>query len=147
VVKANGMITEMDESCSGVLLLCDDFTRMNALRLDIDRRIMALPPYGHERDQLWQELEAVLASVSEVVGKLTLTPASDMAELRAKAQVLATLRQSGDAVDGPIMPEVERALALSLAHNTVELPGCLSATQRRAQSNEGCSNGDQPLSS
>jgi len=105
---------------------------------------MALPPHDPERDQLWQELEAVLATVSEVVGRLTLIPASDMAELRAKAGVLATLRQSGDAVDGPILPEKERALALSLAHNTVELAGRCSATHRCAQFGGDCSDGDRP---
>jgi hypothetical protein len=129
VTKVNEMIAVTDKSRSGVLLLCEDFAKMNDLRLDIDRRMMALPSYDLERDQLWEELEAVLAQVSEVVGQLTLISASDMAELRAKAGVLTTLRQSGDAVGGPILPEEERALALSLAQNTVELPGWFSATQ------------------
>ena len=111
-----------DESCSRVLPLCESFFRVNDLRDDIDRRIMALPPNDPDRDELWQELEAVLARLGDVVGQLTLSPATDMAQLRAKACVLATLRRSRGAVDDPIMREDERAFALSLADNTIELP-------------------------
>jgi hypothetical protein len=98
-----------------VIALCAAHSQWNHMLSDIDRRIMALSPDDSARDILWQELEAALSSQREVVSLLTNTRATDVAQLRAKAAVLAALLRSGDAAGNPVVPErTVMALALSL---------------------------------
>jgi hypothetical protein len=98
-----------------VIALCAAHSQSNHLLSDIDRRITALPPDDPALDILWQELEAALSSQREVVSSLTNTRATDVAQLRAKAAVLAALLRSGDAGGYPVVPErTVMALALSL---------------------------------
>jgi hypothetical protein len=95
--------------------LPDLYRALNNRRVDIDRRMAVLPPDDPARDVLWQDLEHVLADLRKVVGRLTNTPATQLSEMRAKANVLATLLRSGGDGGGPVIPENERlALTLSL---------------------------------
>ena len=92
-------------------------------RLDIDQRLTALPADAVARDMLWDELEAVMAKLGGTVDRLAASPARKMAEIRAKANVLATLLRPGDA-GGPLIPERSTtALALSLINDLAGLPG------------------------
>ncbi|MDR3533126.1 MAG: hypothetical protein P4L90_21520 [Rhodopila sp.] len=106
------------------LPLWDAYRALNDQRIDIDRRMTALPPDDPGRDILWQGLEPVLANLRDVVGQLARTPATQIPELRAKAAVLATLLRSDDPDGGPVIPEPERsALALSLTDDIARLAG------------------------
>lgn len=104
--------------------LPDDYRILNNQRIDIDRRMMMMAPNDPARDILWQVLEPVLAEMRETVGLLAKTPATRLFEIRAKADVLATLLRSGDDRAGPVIPEDERsALALSLVEDIARLSG------------------------
>jgi hypothetical protein len=110
------MVFDLARMKADVLALRAAFGRSNDLRIDIDRRIMALSPDDPSRDVLWQELESALTSQRELVGLLAKSSAADMTQLRAKAAVLATLLRSGDAGGDPIIPaHAIKALVLSLA--------------------------------
>jgi hypothetical protein len=97
----------------GVLPICDAFGELNRRRADMDMRIMARLPDDPEWDELWQDLQAMLAKLRDVVNRLAETPAAHLAELRAKAAVLATLMRTGE--------EDEKRLALSLADDIAQL--------------------------
>ena len=102
--------------------LYDALWALNDQRIDIDRRITVLPPDDFSSDTLWRELELVLVKLREVVSQLAKTPATHIPELRAKAEVLATLLRSNDTNGGPVIPKDEIwALALSLTTDVAEL--------------------------
>jgi hypothetical protein len=114
--------TACGHGVSRALALPDTYTALNAQRIDIDQRIIALAADDPARNVLWQELEVVLARLREVVRDLAGSPATQFSELRAKASVLATLLRPDEAGGGPIIPDDERAaLALSLTDDVVRL--------------------------
>jgi hypothetical protein len=107
-----------------VLELCDAFHRLNALRLEIDRSIAALPPDDPGRDRLWEELEANLASLGDVVDQLARAPVTDLMQVRAKATVLSALLQSPDPDGTAGIPDDKRAaLSLALAEDVIRSLG------------------------
>jgi hypothetical protein len=107
-----------------VLVLCALCRNLEAKRLGLDVRIAGMAPEDVSRDVLWQELETMLTELRDAVGRLALAPASQLAEARAKAEVLAIVLRSGEPGDDPILPEDKiRALALSLAEDVAGLPG------------------------
>ena len=102
------------ESSTDVLQLCDVYRQLNDRRLDIDQRIMALPPDDPGRDTLWHDLETNLTELREVISQLAMAPAADVAQVRAKATVLATLLRSRDP-DGKVVTPDDNSAALALA--------------------------------
>ncbi len=102
------------------LELCDTFRALNDMRIDIDRRLMALPADDEGRDALWQELETVIGRLSDLATRLAATPAPEASVVRAKAAVLSLILGSEDHDPKATAPEVT-ALALSLAHDVVGL--------------------------
>jgi hypothetical protein len=106
-----------------VLPLCDAYKTLDGQRIDLDRRLTALPPGDSGGALLWDELEAVLAKLSDVVDRLASASATRLAELKAKAAVLLTLLRSGDA-GRPLLPERKMmVLVLSLTDDIAGLPG------------------------
>ena len=110
----------LDQSTSDVLELCDQYRALNDLRIDIDRRLMALPEADHGRDILWQELEDVLARLSGLAAQLAATSSTRPAAVRAKAVVLALMLRAAESDPATIGPETA-ALALSLADEVAGL--------------------------
>ena len=116
--------TASDQSLNVEMSLPDGYRILNNQRIDIDRRMMMLAPNDPARDILWQDLERVLVKLRETVGRLAKSPATRLPEIRAKADVLATLLRSGDDSAGPVIPEDERSgLALSLVEDIARLWG------------------------
>ena len=116
--------TASNQGLNAEMSLPDGYRILNNQRIDIDRRMTMLAPDDPARDILWQDLEPVLARMRETVGRLAKSPATQMLEIRAKANVLAMLLRSGDDGAGPVIPEDERsALALSLVEDIAQLPG------------------------
>jgi hypothetical protein len=112
-----------DGGTSEVLPLCGAFHALNDLRIDIDRRITSLFDDAC-RNVLWPELEPVLEKLDDVVDRLAKTQATHMAELQAKARVLATLLRFDDAGRSSVIHGDRAArLALSLAEDTASLAG------------------------
>ncbi|MGD0104705.1 MAG: hypothetical protein ABSC06_11780 [Rhodopila sp.] len=104
------------------LSLAEAYRILDDRRSDIDRRIASLAPDDPARDILWQELETVLLKLRELVNGLAKSQATHWPELRAKANVLATLLRAGNPGGGPLIPEDERsALALSLTEDVARL--------------------------
>jgi hypothetical protein len=102
--------------------LADAYDALNIQRIDIDRRMLALNPDDPARETLWQDLDVVLGKLGEVVGRLANSPAAQLSDLRAKAEVLATLLRADEEDAGPILSEAERsALALSLVGDITRL--------------------------
>ena len=99
-----------------VFRLCDIYRRLETKRVEIDRRVMALRADDPDRDMLWQNLEPLLTRLREVIDHLAKAPATNMSQLRAKAEILAMLLRGRDSSGGPIVSECETtALALALA--------------------------------
>ena len=97
-----------------VFRLCDIYRRLDTKRVDIDRRVMSLRAEDPDRDMLWRNLEPLLTRLREVIDRLAKAPATNMSQLRAKAEILAMLLRERDSC--PIVPECETtALALALA--------------------------------
>jgi len=102
--------------------LPDTYRALNAQRAGMDRSIATLAPDDPARDALWQDLERVLQNLDGVVARLAQSPAAQLSDLRAKADVLATLLQAGDAGQGPVVSDDARsALTLSLIGDIVRL--------------------------
>jgi hypothetical protein len=100
--------------------LCDTYRALNDMRIDIDRRLMALPVDDEGRDALWQDLETLLGRQSDLATRLAAAPATEASVVRAKAGVLSLILGTGDPEQKATAPEVA-ALALSLAHDVVGL--------------------------
>jgi hypothetical protein len=99
--------------------LAEAYRQLDDKRMDIDRRMTALAPGDPRRDILWQELEPVITLLRQVVSNLAKSPATQLPELRAKADVLASLLRGEG---GAILPEDEKsALALSLTQDIARL--------------------------
>lgn len=116
--------TASNQGLNAEMSLPDGYRILNNQRIDIDRRMTMLAPDDPARDILWQDLEPVLTRMRETVGRLAKSPATQMLEIRAKANVLAMLLRSGDDGAGPVISEDERsALALSLVEDIAQLSG------------------------
>lgn len=100
--------------------LCDAWQRLSVARHDLDQRIAGLPPDAAERDELWDDLQTVMAALRDTLERVALAPAADLSELRLKAAVLAQLVHSGDAT--ALAPAIT-ALTLSLTDDIARLPG------------------------
>jgi hypothetical protein len=107
-------------SAAEAIELGDTYRALNDLRIDIDRRLMALPADDEGRDTLWQELETVIGRQSDLATRLAAAPATEAAVVRAKAAVLSLILSTGDTDLKASAPEVT-ALALSLADDVVGL--------------------------
>jgi len=108
------------DASTDVLQLCDVYRRLNDRRLDIDQRIVALPPDDPGRDTLWHELETNLAELRDVISQLAMAPSTDTIQVRAKATVLAALLRSRDPDGNTVIPDDKSAaLALALADDVV----------------------------
>jgi hypothetical protein len=117
----------------GVLALYAKFLELDGSRIGINERMTALSPEDPSWDMLWVELEAVLARLREIVDRIADTPAINIAELRAKAVVLATRLRSGD--------EPEKALALSLSLSLSDDDDAHRTSGFRRQSLSSCMSG------
>jgi hypothetical protein len=86
--------------------LAAEYHRADTMRKDLDQRILRLP-HGDiiGRDLLLVEMDAVMANLDEVAGRLAAIPAHDFNDLRAKATVLLTMQDR----------EAEDAMVLSLS--------------------------------
>jgi hypothetical protein len=113
----------LGRSTTGVLPLYDEYQALDGQRVDLDRRIMALPPDSDGRELLWIELEAVLAKLGDGVDRLAATAANGPAEVRAKAAALATLLRSEEGGGPPLPKRQLLALALSLTDDIAGLLG------------------------
>jgi len=114
---------DTDLNAAGVLKLCEAYRALNALRVGLDQRIMGLPPDAAGREELWAEMESHLARMSDIAGRLTMARATGMPQLRAKADILATLLRGNDTGGNDIIPERKMMdLALSLADDIADLP-------------------------
>ena len=88
--------------------LSADYQRIDTMRKKMDQRILQLSRDDISgRDSLLVEMDAVIANLHEVAGRLAAIPAQDMDDLRAKAIVVIMMR------DGETDDMV--ALSLSLA--------------------------------
>jgi hypothetical protein len=111
---------EPDPDDPQVMPLCDAWQRLSVARGDLDQRIARLPPDAPERDELWDDLQTVMASLHDTLERLALAPSADLAELRRKSAVLSQLVQSGDAT---ALGSALTALTLSLTDDIARLPG------------------------
>jgi hypothetical protein len=88
--------------------LSADYHRIDTMRKKMNQRILQLSRDDISgRDSLLVEMDAVIANLHEVAGRLAAIPAQDMDDLRAKAIVVIMMR------DGETDDMV--ALSLSLA--------------------------------
>jgi hypothetical protein len=94
--------------------LPDAFRAANSQRLHIDRQMTRLEPYDAEWNDLWRDLQLVLAQLREAVRALAKSPANHASELCAKADVLATLLRAGAGGAEVVAEDDRAALALSL---------------------------------
>jgi hypothetical protein len=93
--------------------LIDAYRAIDARRIDLDQRIIGLPPDDIDgRDALMVELKSVLASRQETVHQLALAQAQTSAELRAKASILLAQGEQDDLAE----------LGRSLAQDILRLP-------------------------
>jgi hypothetical protein len=119
------MQTDGAASVNGTALglsLAEAYRMLDDKRLDIDRRIAGLGTNDPARDELWLELEPVLTKLRTVVSELAKVQAVHLAELQAKAAVLARLLRPEDDNSGQVIPDAERsALALSLTDDIAQL--------------------------
>jgi len=106
-----------------LVLLCSACLCLNKLRTDLDNRIAALHLQDDEgNDALWQELEDVLLELGDTAERLASISATQLTELRAKAEVLAVLMRADNVGSDPVLPhDRTRALALSLAKDLADL--------------------------
>ena len=76
-----------------LLELSADYQRNDTMRRDLDRRIRQLSrDKVTGRDLLLVEMDAVIANLHEVAGRLAAIPAHDMNDLRAEATVLIMMQ-------------------------------------------------------
>ena len=118
------MLRSTSKYSTDVLQLCEMYCQLNDRRLEIDQRIMALLSSDPSRDMLWRELETNLATLSNVISQLAMAPAADVAQVRAKAAVLATLLRSQDPDGNAVIPDDKSAaLARALADDVIRSLG------------------------
>lgn len=135
-----------EKGTQNLVLLCGTCLCLNKQRIDLDRRITALHLQNYKgEDALWQELEDVLLEMAEAAQQLASISATQLTELRAKADVLAMLMCTDDVGSDPVLPHSRtRELALSLAKDLAGLPvdspnvggrriGWLASTFKRAR--------------
>jgi hypothetical protein len=102
--------------------LAEAFHALNRRRIDIDRLLTGLAPEDPARHESWLELEGVLTRLHQAVRDLANTPAVDLADLQAKAAILATLLRSEVGGGGQVIAEAERImLALSITDDIAGL--------------------------
>jgi hypothetical protein len=91
------------------------FYVLDRLRVDIDRRLASLAPEEPAAHEAWQELQTVVMRLRAAVRGLASAPAAGLAELQAKAAILAALLRSEVGGGGQVIADAERiALTLSL---------------------------------
>jgi hypothetical protein len=113
----------LDKESSDITALCRACHQLNSQQIILDRRIMGLPADDPSADIFWQELANILTNLRNTVGRLLQISASQLTDVRSKADVLATLILSTGA-DCPIISDDQiRVLALSLADDVIGLPG------------------------
>ena len=109
------------QGTSAILMLCEKFRDLNNRRSELDDRVTAAT--NASRDEHWLELEAALADINELIARVAEAQAADIAELRAKAEVLASLLKSNTSNDGFATEQnLTSKLALSLANDIAVLP-------------------------
>jgi hypothetical protein len=94
--------------------LCERFWALDLVRVDLDQRLTELPDGDQRRDVLWQELEAVLPRISDIVARLATVTSAQPKDLGARALVLGRLLRIGD-TNPPALDAGTIALAISLA--------------------------------
>lgn len=113
----------LDKESSDITALCRACHQLNSQQTNLDRRIIGLCADDPSVDIFWQELVNVLTNLRNTVGRLVEVSASQLTEVRSKADVLATLILLAGA-DCPVISDDQiRALALSLANDITGLPG------------------------
>lgn len=91
------------------------FHALNRQRVDIDRRLADLAPEDPAAHEAWQELQAVVTRLRAAVRRLASAPAANMAELQAKAGILAALLRSEVGGGGQVVADAEcTGLTLSI---------------------------------
>jgi hypothetical protein len=100
--------------------LCDQCRALDHRRTELDQHIIAVPGSDQDREVLWQEQEAVLRQLHELIAQLPVIPATDPDGLRSKAGVLALLLRASAADPAAVDPQV-MALALSVADDVARL--------------------------
>jgi hypothetical protein len=114
--------TRLDQGSAGGIPLAEAFHVLDRLRIDIDRRLVNMVPEDPARPELWQELEEVLQGLHQTVRDLADAPAVDLADLQAKAAILATLLRSEIGGGGQVIADAERtALAVSITDDIASL--------------------------
>jgi hypothetical protein len=100
--------------------------------MDLDRRITVLPADDHRGDEAWKELEDVLEELGDAAERLARVSATQLTEVRAKAEVLTILMRANAAEDGPVVPQDKtQALILSLTDDLAGMPGDTAASADR----------------
>jgi hypothetical protein len=82
-----------------------------------------LEPYDPEWNDLWRDLQLVLARLREVVRALAKSPVNHPSELHAKADVLAILLRAEAGGAGVVAEDDRAALALSLTDDIERILG------------------------
>ncbi len=111
-----------DESADDILSICDAYRALDHDRTYLEQRMVTWPGADTERDRAWQQLETILAQQSHLVAKLAMTASASLAELRAKAAVLACVVQPAVTDPGVGTPEMLK-LGLTVAREAVALLG------------------------
>jgi hypothetical protein len=121
------MTTDDNTGQSGppeLVAVCSACRRLNDQRINLDRRITMLPADDHRGDRAWLELEDVLEQLEDAAERLVGVSATELMQVRAKAEVLAILMRSDEADGESIVPvDKTRALTLSLVDDLAGLPG------------------------
>jgi hypothetical protein len=112
----------LDKESSDIATLCRACHELNSQRIILDKRIIGLLADDPSADIFWQELADVLTNLRNTVGRLLQVPASQLTDVRSKADVLATLILSTGAGCPIISDDQIRVLALSLADDVIGLP-------------------------
>jgi len=107
-----------------LIVLCGACRYLNDRRIDLDKRIAELLADECCDDEVWQELGEVLEDLGTAAERLAQISATQLAEVRAKAEVLAILMRLNAAEGGPVVPQDKaQALTLSLADDLGRLLG------------------------
>jgi hypothetical protein len=113
-----------------LVILCSACRRLNDQRIDLDGKITTLLTDDCCSDEIWQELGDVLEELGDATERLAQVSATQLTEMRAKAEVLAILMRSNDADGGPVVPHNKTwALTLSLTDDLAGLTATASWPQ------------------
>jgi hypothetical protein len=124
-----GSLVERGEDLRGtgmpdLIVLCGACRYLNDRRIDLDRRIAELLADECCGDEVWQELGEVLEDLGTAAERLAQISATQLTEVRAKAEVLTILMRLNAAEGGPVVPQDKaQALTLSLADDLGRLLG------------------------